>query len=200
MKSFSFLKFLAKFLAMFSALILTLAAFSPPPARAAGPVFVSLLPIQSMPVAATVTDSNLFYVVTGYQSTSYKRATAAVMKTYMGIIPYSFTDSITGFSTTVTTAMLCAQSGSIVNCKLGAATGTSNATTKVLQHLPAAITPVTAQLVTLTQITDNGSITYQVKATVGTDGTVTLTLNGSAFTATGTCAITAGTSFAYNLL
>lgn len=196
MKFFSILKF-SPLAFLF---LLTLTLFSPPPSQAAGPIFVNLLPIQDRAVAATVTDSNLFYVVTGYQGSSYKRATAAVLKTYMGIIPYSFTDSITGFSTTVTSAMLCAQSGSIVNCKLGAATGTSNATTKVLQHLPAAITPVTAQLVTLTQITDNGSVTYQVKATVGTDGTVTLTLNGSAFTASGTCAITAGTSFAYNLL
>lgn len=181
-------------------LSMILGGFAVQAPQAVGPISVNLVPISSLATASTLADTNFFYVVQGSRAASYKKTTGAILKAYIGVIPYSFTDSVTGCSAVITTAVSCSEAGYNVICRLGTSTGTSNATTKVIQHLPAAITPTTAQLVTLTEITNNGTVSYQVKATVGTDGTITLTLNGSAFTASGTFTISAGTTFAYTLL
>lgn len=169
--------------------------------QAVGPIFINLVPITGLSSAASVTDSNLFYVNTASAPTGYKRATAAVLKLYMGNTSFTVVDTVSGLSAVVLDTLLCSTANTIVNCKMKGATGTSNATSHALVPIafPAAWKPTTAQLVTLTQITDNGTVAYSVKATVATTGGVTLTNNGSTFTASGTFALAAGLAFSYNL-
>lgn len=174
------------------------------PAKAVGPVFVNLVPITGLPSAtsASLADSNLVYVVTGSALTTYKKISLYGFKNYLITqsldSTYRFTDTVTGYSTVVTDSVVChrAFGSRNVTCRIGTATGTSNATAHRLMHFPSALAVTTAQLVTLAQITDTSTVFYSVKATISTD-TLTFSNNGTAFKNSGTFAITNGTTFSY---
>jgi len=171
------------------------------PSRAVGPIFVNLVPITGLPVAATVADSNLFCLNTASSTAGYKRATAAVLKIYMGNTNFTVVDTVSGLTTVVLDTSYYSTAGNVVNCKMLGATGTSNATAHALVPIafPAAWKPVTAQLVTLAQITDTSTVFYSVTATVATTGGVTLTNNGTAFKNSGAFTLTTGPAYTYNL-
>lgn len=174
------------------------------PAKAVGPVFVNLVPITGLPSAtsASLADSNLVYVVTGNSLTTYKKISLLGFKNYLIAqsldSTYRFTDTITGYNATVTDSVVCHRAFGSRNttCRMGTATGTSNATSHLLLHLPAALRATVPQLVTLAQITDTSTVFYSVKATISTD-TLTFTNNGTAFKNSGTFAITNGTTFSF---
>jgi hypothetical protein len=187
---------------------------------AAAPSFVQLVPITSltrMP-SGVMPDSTHLYMEYGgtYYNTTLDTLLTTIFNRPISLTNggsltadslisaktqtnVGFLDSVTGYTATVTDSVYCSRNWKNVTCYTLGATGTSNATAHLLQHLPAALRPKLAQLVTLTQITDTSVVFYGVKATVGTDGVVTLTNNGTAFKNTGTFALTAGTTFSYTL-
>ena len=175
-------------------------------ARPVAPTFINLVPITGLTklTQATLNDTVLLYAITA--NTGYHRVSLDTLQSYLGgkhnypdTATYSFTDSVTGYTTTVTDTLTCTLSGYNVNCRIGAATGTSNATAHAIQHLPAAIRPYITQNRTIRQITDTSTVFYNTGLIVDASGVMTLNNNATAFKNTGTFAVTAGTSFSYTL-
>lgn len=188
-------------------LLASLLAFSI--SRPAGPpTFINLVPITSLGSAyATLSDSTLLYAVTGAANTSYKKIRLDSLRLYTNTkqnfadsatFP-AFLDTVTGYTTTVTDTLTCSQSGNNILCRIGAATGTSNATAHVIQHLPSAIRPYITQNCTIRQITDTSTVFYNTGLIVDANGVMTLNNNATAFKNSGTFAVTAGTMFSYTL-
>lgn len=167
------------------------------------PSFVRLVPITglSSTTQALMTDSSLMYIGRGTSYATYGKLRVDTLRAYLFNNPqhYAMLDTVSGYTAVVTDSLYCTSGGGMVSCRMTAATGTSNATTHVLSRLPAAIRPAVANLTNVSQLTDSGAIVYQVMATVNTDGTISLANNGTAWTASGTFAITAGTTFRYQL-
>jgi hypothetical protein len=111
----------------------------------------------------------------------------------------SFTATLTGCTTSPTGTISYVKIGKHVTLNMQASiSGTSNTTAATLTGLPAAVTPVTRQLIPI-RIIDNGVIAWGL-AKINTDNTITLYADAaeSAFTNSGTKAA-AATTLVYSL-
>ncbi len=113
----------------------------------------------------------------------------------------SFTLTATGYSTTPTATMYYTKIGNTVSVTMGASiSATSNATTKTLTGVPAAIRPANLKTFPVL-VSDNGGSEVWGSGRLATDGVITVyptATPGSNWTSSGTASITKIT-FAYDL-
>jgi hypothetical protein len=102
----------------------------------------------------------------------------------------SFTGTLTGVSGTVTGTVFATKVGNVVVMNIPLLTGTSDATTKTITGCPAGLFPARTQEFTMVT-SDNGGSYVDAQATIATNGVITITasLNGAAWTGSGTATI-----------
>lgn len=188
------------------ALFLILVAFLVP--RAAIPASVAWNTPYNQPAAvqSNIPDSSLIYIMfaPAGQTSDFKRISIYGFKQYLETQSldsvYRASDTVTGLTATVTDSVTCTKdfASNSVTVRLGAATGTSNATSHYIAHLCGdKWLPINTAIVVLPQITDTSVVFYGVKATVLHSDSLQLSNNATAFKNSGTFAITDGSVFTY---
>lgn len=115
----------------------------------------------------------------------------------------TFTPTVDGFSGTPTALdVTWARMGNIVVVTLSTITGTSDSAVFAITNVPAALAPATSQLVKIRNATDNGS-SVEAYVRVHDDGDwdfATESGGVAGWTASGTKALSPGTTFTFSLL
>ena len=111
----------------------------------------------------------------------------------------TFTATLTGITAGGTGTATWSKAGNLVIVHYPALTGTSNTTAATITGQPAALQPATAQLGLVGITQDNSATPALARIDVGTDGVVTLYINSSSATFTGsnTKGISAGLTLSY---
>lgn len=113
----------------------------------------------------------------------------------------TFTATLTGVSGSVTTTAAYTVVNNVVTVNYLPMTGTSNTTACTITGQPAAIMPATAHNGFFCMTQDNSASAAGARADIGTDGVVTLFVNftSATFTGSNVKGLIAGATFSYNL-